>query len=66
MLGSPRPDDDVRLVSIGDDRPPLALYARDGRLTGVLGFNAARHVMGLRRAVREGLAVPDVLVDLAA
>ena len=31
----------------------VALFGREGRLTGALGFNQARHIMGARRMISE-------------
>jgi 3-phenylpropionate/trans-cinnamate dioxygenase ferredoxin reductase subunit len=36
-----------------DERRFVALYGRDGRVTGVLGFNRPRHVMQLRQLVSD-------------
>lgn len=62
VLGRPHPDDDVTLLKVGPkgDRL-LALYAREGRLTAVLGASAPRFVMRLRDAVRDGVPVADAV-----
>ena len=43
----------------------VALYARDGHLTGVVGFSAAAAVMRLRADIATGTPVADVLARLA-
>jgi 3-phenylpropionate/trans-cinnamate dioxygenase ferredoxin reductase subunit len=65
-LGAPGPDDDVHLVSWGPKARTVALYAHDGRLTGVVGFSAARAVMRLRADITAGAPVDDVLDRLAS
>jgi 3-phenylpropionate/trans-cinnamate dioxygenase ferredoxin reductase subunit len=64
-LGAPGPDDDVHLISWGPKARTVALYARDGRLTGVVGFSAAAAVMRLRADIATGSAIGDVLARLA-
>ena len=64
-LGAPGPDDDVRLITWGPKARTVALYARDGRLTGVVGFSAAAAVMRLRADIAAGSAISDVLDRLA-
>ncbi len=57
--GRPRPDDEVQLVDGSlEERRFVLLYGREGRVTGVLGFNRPRLVMKWRRAIREGTAFP--------
>ena len=63
-LGLPAPDDDVRVVEVGPRNRPLALYSRDGALTGVVGFSAAAFVMRLRPDVLAGTPVADVVAAL--
>ncbi|MCW2599089.1 MAG: pyridine nucleotide-disulfide oxidoreductase [Frankiales bacterium] len=63
-LGIARSDDDVQVVSVGPKQRPLALYSRDGRLTGVVGFSAAAFVMRLRPEVIEGAPLAEVLAAL--
>jgi 3-phenylpropionate/trans-cinnamate dioxygenase ferredoxin reductase subunit len=64
-LGAPGPDDDVHLITWGPKARTVALYARDGRLTGVVGFSAARAVMGLRADIAADSAIGEVLARLA-
>jgi 3-phenylpropionate/trans-cinnamate dioxygenase ferredoxin reductase component len=65
-LGATGPDDDVHLIRWGPKARPVALYARDGRLTGAVGFSAAAAVMRLRADIATGTAVGDVLARLTA
>ena len=53
-LGAPGPDDDAHLIKWGPKARTVALYARDGRLTGVVGFSAAAAVMRLRADIAAG------------
>ncbi|MCU1601111.1 MAG: ferredoxin reductase [Frankiales bacterium] len=64
-LGSPAADDDVVIVDVGPRQRPLAVYSRDGRLTGVVGFSAGAAVMKLRQEIADGAPVADVLAALA-
>lgn len=63
-LGHARSDDDVQVVEVGPRSRPLALYSRQGRLTGVVGFSAAKFVMQLRSQVADGAPVAEVLAGL--
>jgi 3-phenylpropionate/trans-cinnamate dioxygenase ferredoxin reductase component len=63
-LGAPGPDDDVHLISWGPKARTVALYAHDGRLTGVVGFSAA--AMRLRADITAGAPVDAVLDRLTA
>jgi 3-phenylpropionate/trans-cinnamate dioxygenase ferredoxin reductase subunit len=65
-LGAAGPDDDVHLITWGPKARTVALYARDGRLTGAVGFSAAAAVMRLRADIATGTAVGDVLARLTA
>ena len=60
-LGDPGPDADVHLVTWGPKARTNAHYARDGRLTGAVGFSAAAGVMKLRADITAGTAIEDVL-----
>jgi len=64
-LGAPAPDDDVHLITWGPKARTVALYARDGRLTGAVGFSAAAAVMRLRADLTAGTAISEVLDRLA-
>jgi 3-phenylpropionate/trans-cinnamate dioxygenase ferredoxin reductase component len=50
-LGTPAPDDDVELLTVGPHKRPLALYGSAGVLTGVVGFGVPRQVMRMRRVL---------------
>lgn len=63
-LGRMHPDDDVTVVTTGVKQREVAVYAREGRVTGVVGFSAAAVIMRLRPAVAEGAALVDVLAAL--
>jgi 3-phenylpropionate/trans-cinnamate dioxygenase ferredoxin reductase subunit len=60
-LGAPAPGDDVHVIAWGPKARTVALYARDGRLTGAVGFSAAAAVMRLRADITAGTAVGEVL-----
>ena len=64
-LGAPGPDDDVHVITWGPKARTVALYARDGHLTGVVGFSAAPAVMRLRADIAAGGAIDDALARLA-
>ena len=64
-IGAPAPDDDVHLITWGPKARTVALYARNGRLTGVVGFSAAAAVMRLRADIVAGSAIADALARLA-
>lgn len=63
-VGLPGVDDDVEVVEAGPRSRPVALYSRDGVLTGVVGFSAAAVVMRLRTHV--GAPLDKALASLAA
>jgi 3-phenylpropionate/trans-cinnamate dioxygenase ferredoxin reductase subunit len=63
-LGSPAPDDTVHVIKWGPKERTVALYAREGRLTGAVGFSAAAAVMKLRGDIATGTPVADVLTRL--
>jgi NADPH-dependent 2,4-dienoyl-CoA reductase/sulfur reductase-like enzyme len=55
IAGLPRPDDALRLVDGSfEERRFVALFERDGRPTGVVGFGRPRLVIEWRRKLREG------------
>jgi 3-phenylpropionate/trans-cinnamate dioxygenase ferredoxin reductase component len=64
-LGAPAPDDDVQVLTWGPKARTVALYARHGRLTGVVGFSAAAAVMRLRADIAAGSPIAEVLGRLA-
>jgi hypothetical protein len=65
-IGIPDPDDEVHLISWGPKARTVAVYARDGRTTGIVGFSAAPAVMKVRTDVAAGTAVAEVLQRLGA
>lgn len=62
FAGHSQPDDEV-VVAKGDlaERRFVALYGRDGRLTGTLAFNRARDLIAYRRLLAEGISWDDAL-----
>ena len=63
-LGEARSDDDVQVVTVGPRAKELALYSRDGLLTGVVGFSAGAFVFKLRDHVSRSAPVAEVLAFL--
>lgn len=62
LAGHVRPDDDVVVVDGSlAERRFVALYSRGGRLTGVLGMNRPRHVIGLRPKIAERIGLDEAL-----
>jgi 3-phenylpropionate/trans-cinnamate dioxygenase ferredoxin reductase subunit len=65
-LGTPAADDDVELVNWGPKARLIALYSRQGRLTGAVGFSAAGGVMRLRDDISAGTSATEVAQRLTA
>ncbi|HUC37875.1 MAG TPA: FAD-dependent oxidoreductase [Acidimicrobiales bacterium] len=64
MLGHPRPEDDVKVVDGSvSDRRFVALYGRDGRLTGALGFSRPRQLMRYRQLLEQGASFDEALAQ---
>lgn len=61
-VGLPEADDAVTMLEVGTRNRPLAVYARDGRLTGAVGFSAAAAVMKLRDQIGSPLEDAVALV----
>jgi 3-phenylpropionate/trans-cinnamate dioxygenase ferredoxin reductase subunit len=61
-LGRIEPGDDVVVVEAGARKRPLAVYSREGRVTGVVGFSNAAAVFALRE--RLGDSVDEVVATL--
>jgi NADPH-dependent 2,4-dienoyl-CoA reductase/sulfur reductase-like enzyme len=62
MLGRPDADDDVTLLQVGPNADKLlAVYGREGRVTGVLGISAARWVMRMRSLLAEQASYDEAL-----
>jgi NADPH-dependent 2,4-dienoyl-CoA reductase/sulfur reductase-like enzyme len=49
-----------------DDRQFVALFGRDGRLVGALGFNRARHLVKYRRMIAERASWDDAIAHADA
>jgi hypothetical protein len=47
-LGTPWGDDDVTVFRVGPRERLLAVYGRDGAVTGVVGFGVPKFVMRMR------------------
>jgi 3-phenylpropionate/trans-cinnamate dioxygenase ferredoxin reductase subunit len=65
-LGTLAAEDDVELVQWGPKLRTIAVYSREGRLKGVVGFSAAAAVMRLRKDIAAGNDVNAVLARLTA
>lgn len=62
LAGRLRPDDDVQIVTGSlEERRFAALYGREGRLVGVLGFNRPRHVMQYKTMIQNDVSFDDAL-----
>ena len=64
-LGDVSATDDVVFRDVGPRARPLAVYSRDGRLTGVVGFSAGAAVMRLKPDIAAGAPVEGVLAALS-
>ncbi len=66
LAGRVRPDDEVRVVSGSlQERRFTAIYGRQGRITGVLGFNRPRQVMRYRTMIEQQAAFDEALAVAA-
>jgi NADPH-dependent 2,4-dienoyl-CoA reductase/sulfur reductase-like enzyme len=62
MLGHPEPDDEVVVVEGSlDERRFVALYGRDGNLTGALGFSRPRQLMKFHPLLENGASFSEAL-----
>ena len=62
LAGRVRPDDDVEIVTgTLDEHRFAALYGREGKLVGVLGFNRPRHVMQYKTMIENGTSFADAV-----
>ncbi len=62
LAGRVRGDDEVRVVTGSvDERRFAAIYGREGRIVGVLGFNRPRHVMRYRALIEQGASFDEAL-----
>jgi 3-phenylpropionate/trans-cinnamate dioxygenase ferredoxin reductase subunit len=66
-IGQLRPDDDM-FVAHGSlaERRFVALFGREGRLSGALAINRVRHLMGYRRMLREGRSFEEAVAAAKA
>ena len=62
MAGRIRGDDDIHIAAGSlEERRFVALYGRQGRLVGVLGFNRPRHVMRYKTLIEQGTSFADAV-----
>jgi 3-phenylpropionate/trans-cinnamate dioxygenase ferredoxin reductase subunit len=62
VAGRPRPGDELRVIEGSlAERSFIALFGRDGRLTGAAAIGRARRFLGWRRALGEGLSLDEAL-----
>ncbi|MDP9182674.1 MAG: FAD-dependent oxidoreductase [Actinomycetota bacterium] len=61
-LGRIEPGDDVVVVEAGTRKRPLAVYSREGRVSGVVGFSNAAAVFALKEKI--GSPLDEVLAAL--
>lgn len=62
LAGRVRPDDDLEIVEGSlEERRFAALYGREGKLVGVLGFNRPRHVMQYKTMIQERVSFADAI-----
>jgi 3-phenylpropionate/trans-cinnamate dioxygenase ferredoxin reductase subunit len=60
VIGHPRPDDEVVVVDGSvEERRFVALYGRDGILTGAVGFSRPRQLMGFRPLVEARVTLDE-------
>jgi 3-phenylpropionate/trans-cinnamate dioxygenase ferredoxin reductase subunit len=62
-LGRVEPGDDVVVVEAGTRKRPLAVYSREGLVSGVVGFSNAAAVFALKERI--GTPLDEVLATLA-
>ena len=63
-VGRIRPDDEVRIVhGTLAERRFVALYGREGKLSGAIGLNRVRQLMGYRRSIREGMRFEEAVSE---
>ena len=65
-LGTPSACDEVVVMNWGPRKRTVALYARKGRVTGIVGFSAPRAVLSTRAEIAAGRDVRHVVDRLAA
>jgi 3-phenylpropionate/trans-cinnamate dioxygenase ferredoxin reductase subunit len=60
VIGHPRPDDEMVVVDGAiEERKFVALYGRDGILTGAVGFSRPRQLMGFRPLVEQRVTLAE-------
>jgi 3-phenylpropionate/trans-cinnamate dioxygenase ferredoxin reductase subunit len=64
-LGVTGGEHDVQVLNWGPKARTVALYSRDGALTGVVGFSAPAAIMRLRNDIMAGTPVDEVAARLA-
>jgi 3-phenylpropionate/trans-cinnamate dioxygenase ferredoxin reductase subunit len=64
-LGSATAEDSVDWRDVGPRQRPLAVYSRDGRVTGAVGFSAGAAVMRLKPMIAAGADLDEVLASLS-
>jgi 3-phenylpropionate/trans-cinnamate dioxygenase ferredoxin reductase subunit len=64
-LGTASAEDDVVFRDVGPRQRPLAVYSRDGHVTGAVGFSAGAAVMRLKPMIAAGAPLEAVLDSLA-
>jgi len=60
-VGFFRESDDVTLLKVGPKQKQVAIYGRDGKLTGAVGFSAPAPVMRLRQLLVDGGSVQEAI-----
>jgi 3-phenylpropionate/trans-cinnamate dioxygenase ferredoxin reductase subunit len=65
-LGTVSGDDQVDWRDVGPRQRPLAVYSRDGVVTGAVGFSAGAAVMRLKPLIAQRAALEDVLASLTS
>ena len=64
VVGHPSPDDELHLVDgTFEEYRFVALFAREGRLTGVVGMRRSRLVMGYQAMLEEGVDIAHALAN---
>jgi len=67
MIGHPHPDDEIVMVDGSlEERRFVALYGREGRLVGALGFSRPRQLMGFRPLVEAQVSLDEARGQLPA
>ncbi len=59
------PTDDVTVLRVGKRERTLGIYARNGVLTGAVGFSAAPQVMTISRLLAEGVSAQEAIAAVS-